>query len=99
MSRNNLRIIDTQTAPDFLNSEESKRNLMLAPANNQDLTPLNVVSSVTFTNFTFAVVLYTCHIPRCHNVWIESFHTPPSLFSTEPNFFFLKVLASLWYEP
>ena len=39
-------------------SEESKRNLMLAPANNQDLTPLNVVSSVTFTNFAFAVGLY-----------------------------------------
>ena len=31
---------------------------MLAPANNQDLTPLNVVSSVTFTNFAFAVGLY-----------------------------------------
>ena len=47
-----------KTAPDFANSEESKRNLMLAPANNQDLTPLNVVSSVTFTNFAFAVGLY-----------------------------------------
>ena len=22
--------------------------------------------------------------PNCHIVWIESFHTPPSLFSTEP---------------
>ena len=46
-----------KTAPDFANSEESKRNSMLAPAKNQTLTPLNVVSSVTFTNFAFAVGL------------------------------------------
>lgn len=24
-------------------------------------------------------------LPRCYNAWIESFHTPPSLFLLSPN--------------
>ena len=43
---------------------------MLAPSKNQDLTPLNVVSSVTFTNFAFAAGLY---IQPCKNIFFENF--------------------------
>ena len=63
---------------------KTKRNLMLAPANNQDLTPLNVVSSVTFTNFAFAVGLYTTSWKYCKwriDTWLSSFKRRTKIYN------------------